>query len=392
MAATYEDMVTDQRPFRRRNLIALGLLIGAFVGFAVTLLWARESDHSLLSEIILHAFEGAVVGGLCDWYAVAKTYRAVEVNRDSVADAIGRWVANELLSHHVIHERITALLHDKEVQEELVTLLDDRLGTTEDTERWLTDRWDELQPTVVEWGSTIRFDEDALAEIDATFLDQRLTSAMETCLGTAMLSLSQAPELDKLIDVALKDTNWFIKLVGGLNAGRIRGEIARIGSDLRDRAYSDNGGNGSEAARVLAVAMPPLRHALAGYIKGWNALSEEQRTEAVIATLGHLRDPLVSAMVELVHRLHEELRKTETLIELSLIQNLVDSLKESLDQGVSDKIGEVVTGALKNQSPEEFRKNLENNTRNHLEMIRINGTLLGFVVGGIFGVILGLVG
>jgi len=138
--------------------------------------------------------------------------------------------------------------------------------------------------------------------------------------------------------------------------------------------------------------MPPLRHALAGYIKGWNALSEEQRTEAVIATLGHLRDPLVSAMVELVHRLHEELRKTETLIELSLIQNLVDSLKESLDQGVSDKIGEVVTGALKNQSPEEFRKNLENNTRNHLEMIRINGTLLGFVVGGIFGVILGLVG
>lgn len=389
MTVTYQERLADRRPFRRRQLIAVGLLCGAVVGALLCLLWYRQSDHGMLATIVLHAFEGAVVGGLCDWYAVAKTYRAVEVNRDAVADGIGRWVASELLSHHVIHERITSLLHDKSVQQELVQLLDRRLGEPGDVERWLAERWEELEPTIIEWGRGLRLDESALAEIDATFLDQRLTRAVETCLGTALLDMADAEELDAFIEVALKDTNWFIKLVGGLNSGRIRSELQRVGNDLRDRAY-EPAPDGEGAARMLALAMPPLRHALAGYIKGWNALDEQQRGEAIAATLGHLRDPLVDALVELLHRLRGELRHAETLMELSLFQSLLDTLKDTLDASVSDRIGDVVTSALKNQSPVEFRRNLENTTRNHLELIRINGTLLGFVAGAGFGLLLGL--
>lgn len=389
MNTTYEQLVDQPRPFQRRQRIALALLLGAAIGVLLTLLGIRQVGHSNTLKILLHAFEGAIVGGICDWYAVVKTYRTVEVQRDSVADAIGNWVANELLSHHVIAERLANLLKDPATQAGLIAALDERLGTRADTEAWLLKQWEVVEPTVVAWGKTVNFDEAALEEIDATFLDQNLTSAMQTCLGTALLGLSAAPELDRLVNVALKDTNWFIKLVGNLNPGRIRVDLARIGTDLRDRAYKpDLEEDEGSPAKILAAALPPLRQALAGYIKGWNELGVEQRQKAVSATLGHLREPLVRAVAELMHRLREALKEAETLMELSLIQSVFEVVEERLDEGTTAKIGEVVTSALKNLSASDFRANLENNTRNYLELIRINGTILGFAVGAGFGLLL----
>ncbi|MBL0265876.1 MAG: DUF445 family protein [Leptospiraceae bacterium] len=62
-------------------------------------------------------------------------------------------------------------------------------------------------------------------------------------------------------------------------------------------------------------------------------------------------------------------------------------MEDKIDDQVSKFIGNKISERLKSQDPKDFRVNIEWKTRNILENIRINGTLLGFVIGLIIGAI-----
>lgn len=67
------------------------------------------------------------------------------------------------------------------------------------------------------------------------------------------------------------------------------------------------------------------------------------------------------------------------------VREFFEFIEDKIDDQVSKFIGEKISERLKSQDPKDFRVNIEWKTRNILENIRINGTLLGFVLGLLIG-------
>jgi hypothetical protein len=62
------------------------------------------------STLVRHALEGAVVGGLCDAFAIWKTYEAVERNYGTLSHEVARFVVREIVRpEHVVSDMRAAL-------------------------------------------------------------------------------------------------------------------------------------------------------------------------------------------------------------------------------------------------------------------------------------------
>jgi len=105
-------MVMDYRQKANR---VLGLVFGIFVVAAVL---KDHFPHSLALRIFYIVFEAALIGGIADWFAVTALFRRplgfpwhtalIPNNRDKLIAAIAAAVQNELLSKEAVKRRLAA--------------------------------------------------------------------------------------------------------------------------------------------------------------------------------------------------------------------------------------------------------------------------------------------
>ena len=373
---------TEADRLRAFQFLNTGLLAFAGGGLAAALAYAPPGPW----QILVHALEGAFVGGACDWFAVWKTYNAVEKGRDEVADGIGTWVADDLLGQHVLREKLDEALGDPELLRDAYDWLDRTLGDRARTAALLEAQWAKIEPTVVDFAVESDLSGADLAGAAGALGDAAIVAAVRRCLGSAGVELAGDPRLAAFVDQLLAAGGFWPRMLGAL----VDVPAMLQAQALRLRDGTPTGDDGTNAAIDGAIEIG--RIGAEAYIRSWNELPRAQRREAAEALLRHVRRPVVDKVAELLHAERERLRPMRTLREYPPARRVAERIAAGIDHELSAKIGRMVAGSLKRQSREEFRENLERKTRRHLEWIRVNGMGLGFVLGGVLGLAMQLAG
>lgn len=358
--------------------LALVLLLGAAAGLLATLLAWPHGASQFWRSALLHAFEGALVGGLCDWFAVNKTYGAIETKSREVADGIGDWVSKELLSHHVLRKNLQAILSSPEVKEQAYAALDRWVGSEAEIRRDLHVLWDRIQPTVVDYVVRYQLSPSDLGATAGVLEDERVVAAVGHCLGRALEDLGGSAELEQAIQAGLDEQGVIVKFVVG------RLDIPAAVKGLGIRIRTDPVGATSSGEMGPAVAAVARRGAGA-YVTAWNDMRDTQRREAVAALIEHLAAPVIAAVSQLPVRLRDDLRRLDRLGDHPRLREAVGWVEARVDERVSGQVGRMIADKLKAQSPRELRQLMEQYTNRYLQLIRLNGTALGFGIGLVLG-------
>jgi hypothetical protein len=373
----------ERPPHLVRSRISLALLLGAAGG----MLFAAALAHSWPGtpwEILLHGFEGALVGGLCDWFAVAKTYRTVEDNKDAVATAIGDWVSGELLNQEVIRGRMDELIDDPQVHERVCRAIDRSLGSAEQTREVVASSWKTVEGKIVELAAGYRLRDADLGAGQALFKDDTIAAVVSRCAGEALFEIAASNELLAFVEEARGRLPWLAKLA--VSAPAIQKALWEQGERLC-------AGLPAEESDALPARIRGLAETAANaYVRAWNKIGDPERRAATEALVRHLREPVLDAVTHLIGTERDKLRSFDQLRQYPPVASLVRGAQQFVNQDLSLSVGRAVSSSLRELPARSFRQNLESRTRSYLELIRINGTLHGFAIGSFMGVCLSSLG
>ena len=379
------------RSGHRERAVARGMLGLAAAGLvAVEATWPAAASPDLRA-VVLHGLEGALVGGICDAFAVWKTFQAVETSASEVADGIGHFVGAQLLGASVVDSAVRDALARPEAREAVSQALDEWLGTEADLRARLGRYWEQGVPTLAA----------ALAEVDLgdvrggpgpSFLaDPDAVDAVRSCGTAALGALAADDELWGQIRGAVEPIVAGA-VPGGFGAGALSAVLLRkVRSRLADQARSTGTPTGQDdtlvriVERAFAVAGP-------AYLNGWSALPREQRVRAATALLATVGPPAVDTLVGQAVQARDELQKMEAFSSHPLVRSATASMLPRVAAEISSRTSSVVTGLLRTREGSDLRHVVEANVGQYLQMIRVNGTVLGFVAGAVIGVALLLTG
>ncbi|MCB9656373.1 MAG: DUF445 family protein [Sandaracinaceae bacterium] len=379
-------------PYLARWRLATGLLVLAAIACVTVALLQGHGvlPHALWVAVLLHGLEGALVGGLCDWFAVVKTYRTVELHRDDVADGIGDWVRDELLSEHVIRKQVDAVLDSPATRDALYARLDKELGSRDELVAKVEGVVASIEKRIVPEAVAFELGDFGTTRVDDVTRDARMEPVFRTCLAEAVLVVLDQPESAEVIDAALKQYVGIFRSLGIAKKERIVQELKEAAVQFRDDSLPS-------ADNVLVKALEKrtdflLSTGVAAYLHAWDALTELERRNAIAALLERARPVVVTAVTAWIEAQRDELRRMPTLKDYEIAVSVRNLLVERIDQSVSDGVGNAVRESLKEQPASDFRAMLEWQTRRQLEMIRLSGTLMGVAVGAGLGGLLHLLG
>lgn len=371
-------------PYHKRQVQALVLLALSVVGLIGVAAAKGATPADLRYALLLHAFEGALVGALCDWWAVSKTYRIVEANRNAVALEIGDWVQKELLSHRVISSALQEWAHSPEARDNLYLAIDRLLGTPSQAADRMLVLWRSVEETVLGFVGEYDLSSGDLGTVRALLADPGLDSNIKRCLGEAMIAVAESSELEAFVRQATQEElGWVMRALGVQDraVNTLRSKLRESGMALRD---------GRELATSYSAARPLGQKASEAYIAAWNALAPEARRQGAALIAGHLARPLAEATAKFLCGQRDQIRQVEKLAAYEPVKIGVAKITDLLGIYLTPRIGALVSGALTQDSPRAFRASLERKTRAYLETIRINGTVLGFGIGAAVGLLLSL--
>ncbi len=373
-----EEFILKKTPYRKKQIIAISLLF--LSGFSLILLESGIilTTHESIRRILINAFEGGFVGGLCDWFAVWKTYNAIENDSLIVAEEIGQWVASDLLDKNTLKNQINEVLDSPETNEQIYKLLDSYFDTKENTKKILENFWAKIESSVVEYIVNYNFSLNEMSLITNASSDQIITNTIKICVGDTLSKISEEEEFKNFVGRIVNQQNAMTKFVTMfINIPNI---IKQYGEKLKsgEESFSENEQFLDEMVTIVSMSADK-------YILSWQSLSIEQKTSAVQALITQLRETSfdIATKYILLHKNH--IKASKTLRNYMPVREFFEFIEDKVDDQVSKFIGEKISERLKSQDPKDFRVNIEWKTRNILENIRINGTLLGFVLGLIIG-------
>lgn len=375
-----EEFILKKTPYRKKQIIAISLLF--ISGISLILLESGNilTNHESIRKVLINAFEGGFVGGLCDWFAVWKTYNAIENDSLIVAEEIGQWVASDLLDKNTLKNQINDVLDSPETNEQIYKLLDSYFDTKENTKTILENFWSKIESSVVEYIVQYNFTLSEMSLITNASSDQIIINTIKICVGDTLSKISEEQEFKDFVGKIVSQQNAMTKFVTMfINIPNI---IKQYGEKLKsgEESFSENEQFLDEMVTIISMSADK-------YILSWQSLSVEQKTTAVQALITQLRETSleIASKYILLHKNH--IKASKTLRNYMPVREFFEFIEDKIDDQVSTFIGEKISERLKSQDPKDFRVNIEWKTRNILENIRINGTLLGFVIGLIIGAI-----
>ena len=394
---------TRRRGLRRMRTLALSLLLLAAVVFLLTL--HRDGAWGFVNA----AAEAAMVGALADWFAVTALFRhpmgvpvphtaiiptrkdalgqslqefvtdhflTADVARDRVATAdiarrAGRWLEDEGHSTRVVAEVATATgkalraLHQDEVRSLVLGSMLPRL-----VEEPLSPVAGRLLGEIVRDGAHHGLVDIALVEAHSWLSANQRTVARVMAARAPWWSPQWLD--DKVIDRVHHEALAWVADVRDNPRHPARGALddllAQLGRDLQD--------DPSTMARFEALKT--------------NVLTHPQVGDTVIAIWESVRTALLSALAEEDGPLRR--RAGEALRSLGQRLQRDDELRARVDRHVSDAVGwvvetygpeiaTVISTTVNRWDGKEAAERIELHVGRDLQFIRINGTVVGGIVG-----------
>ncbi|MDX1960754.1 MAG: hypothetical protein SFU98_19435 [Leptospiraceae bacterium] len=369
-------------PFLRRQIFAVILLLICSFGVLFLLLSFHGTIFgSKLALIVLqHGFEGGLVGGLCDWFAVWKTYNSIEKESAVVSDEIGKWVATDLLNQQTLQSQLDTILNSQETQVEIVHILETYFETQEKTKEILDGLWSKVEDPVTNFIRDYNFSQAELNLISDTAQDKIILDTVKICVGDTLLHISDEIRFKDMLNQFIQEQNLVTRFLSNFidipEIIRAYGRKLKSGEELRtsEEKYID------EVVTLISISADK-------YILSWQNLAKERKTEAVKALLFKLKEEFGTVFAKFIIEHKNNLKARKTLGEYKPVKAVFDLIGSKIDQNISNYIGDRIATRLKSQDPKDLREKLEWQTRNVLENIRINGTILGFFLGMLVGIL-----
>ncbi len=393
----------------RMRRVATGLLLVMAALFAI----ARALEPRYAWAGLLRAFaEAGMVGGMADWFAVTALFKRplglpiphtaiVPRNKDRIGDTLATFLRDNFLVPRVIAQRSR------------------RLDVAGAVARWLTDPPE---------GAGGRFRGGA-SKLVATMLEAldpaQLGSMFKSAVGKRLHDTQVAPILSQLLGAAMAEgrhkplldaaIRWAAKAMAD-NEPLIRQLVAeRAGSILRwtglDKEVSNRliGALDKLLAEMASNPDHPLRRrAEEGLEQFAVALRDDPRTRARVETmknelvanptmqrwldglweqarallLGIARDPeraMAGRLGETLRGFGETLRRDRRLS--ARINRFVRRAVVGVAADYGDAIVRLVSETVRGWDAQTITRRLENQVGKDLQYIRVNGTLVGGLVG-----------
>jgi uncharacterized membrane-anchored protein YjiN (DUF445 family) len=393
--------------FRAMRRAATGLLLLMTAVFVVSHVWG--SEHGVWGYVRAFA-EAAMVGGLADWFAVTAIFRrplglpiphtaVIPRNQPRIADAVGRFIADNFLKANLVAERVA----DKDLA----------LGLG----RWLAEPG---QARAVAAGvvSAVPGLLDALDDATvADFLRKQATGGasgarLAPAFGSVIDALAEQGRHQAILDAALLEGFRFLENHQGMIRARVR---ERAGWLMRfvnvDRKVADALIRAVEELLEEASADPrhPVRQRLTDWVvelsrrlredevmqarveqaardafghpsvtqaisAGWTELKAALRRDCLAAD-SKVRDWLAEALANIGEGLTADPAVRDALN--VRVRAMLVSLAERHGADVSHLVSETIRG----WDARTIVQKLETNVGRDLQYIRLNGTIIGGLVG-----------
>ena len=391
---------------RRMRVFATALLGVMAVVFVATTWFASPTPY----VAAIRAFaEAALVGGLADWFAVTALFRrplGLPIPHTAIVPArkneIGRALARFIRDHFLVREAVERRLKRANLATRLAGWLDD-VDNAGRVSRDLglalawalrEDGGGELRGAL---GDTLRsaFDDVPVNRAIATLLEVLATGERADLIIDQLVAFGRS-ELEKnrvMIRVRIHEQSpWWLpkfvdqeifdKLVGGLEelleamaadaAHPARAEIkARLTSLQHALAADPELAAKSRALKDDVVAHPAVRSYA---LELWQRLRAE-----LVAALATQASPLTQGLTREIRALGARLRADEKL-SAELDEWLKDLLLHVVDN-YRDPLSEIVSETIESWDAAATSRRIELNIGTDLQFIRVNGTLVGGLVG-----------
>jgi uncharacterized membrane-anchored protein YjiN (DUF445 family) len=393
----------------RMRLIATGLL----VAMAVLFLVARELDARHPAWSFVRAFaEAAMVGGLADWFAVTALFRhplglpiphtaIVPRNKDRIGDTLAQFLRTNFLIPAVIARRMR------------------RLDVAGAIARWLTDPAEGA-------GGRFRAGASRLVAQGLDSLDPaRLGGMVKQAVGQRLSDTRVAPILGQLMGAAIADGRHAPVLDGAIrwsadalvaNDGLIRqivhdragavlrwtgldeavatrliAGLAKLLADMAERPDHPLRVRAEEGLASLADRLrhdPDLQARVEGMKDALIANPAMQRwmdglwEQARGGLLAIARDPeraMRGPLGEVLRQLGETLRRDRRLA--TTINRFTRRAAVGIAADYGDAIVRLVSETVRGWDAATITRRLENQVGRDLQYIRVNGTIVGGLVG-----------
>lgn len=412
--------MTKRNNTQSANLTLGGITLGFLVSYPFYL------QGSFIGGLISSGCSAGMIGGLADWFAVTALFRRplgirpgkvvrteiIPQNRERIFAALADMVQNELLSQEVLRRKLTAwdfsevlirVFQEREVQETVNLMLMDLVDNI-----WKEDGPEELRRQIKELLRENIRDlklSETLAEIiefsiEHGDIDQVLRAV---CRGVSEF-IDQAVVQDTLTDMIAaalaryEENNPTRKMVG-----MFLPSPAELAHSLQEKAKKML----MDGTVVLWVKESLLRFVLA--LKTKTSLQERLNvfvSEALEGELETLKTKNIDAgslgtsagnLSLLIKRLHGNLRDNWPIYLEKFEQNqgfktrVNEEIKAALEKQIlnhHNAIGRIVREGLDPWTDDMLVELIEDKAGNDLQMIRINGS----VVGGLAGMLIYLLG
>jgi uncharacterized membrane-anchored protein YjiN (DUF445 family) len=405
------------RRLRRMRLTATVLLAVMAGLFAATTWWLPRTGWAGA----VRAFaEAALIGGLADWFAVVALFRrplGLPIPHTGVIPSrkndIGRALARFIRDHFLVREAIERRLDRSDLAGRLGAWLDhDDNAARVSRDLCAALAWalrssdgDELRSAL---GGSLRgaFDAVPVSRAVGTLLDVLMAGNRTQLLIDRLVRFARAQLDEHRVEIRLRiheQSPWWLpkfvdqeiydKLVGEieelLNAiardpdHPARADIRAQLMALRDSLVTDS----ALAARSHALQQELISHpAVRSYAEDlWQRLADELH-----AALTDAASPLAAGITHEIRKLGAALHTdTETA------ERLNGWLKQALlyvVENYRDPLAAVVSDTIESWDPRETSRRIELHIGTDLQYIRINGTLVGGLVGLTIYLLVGLSG
>lgn len=397
-----------KRQLRNHKLFATGLFVLMAVIFIVTTAMQKQSDSHWIGY--LHAFsEAAMVGALADWFAVSALFHyplglkmphtnLIQNKKDQIGDNLGSFVVGNFLSAETIRPYISKLN------------LSDYLGS------WLSKPTN--QQLLISEGSLILHDlisklEDHSIE---SFLVQKTNELTEnlnlaSTLGSTMEYLVEKDQHQLLVSSIASHIKTYILENEEEIRERVKKQSYTIVPNFVDKAIADKISKGivSYFEEIESDLSHPVRAVLTEKIKelSMDLKTKEEWKEKIQSMKSYFltEERVQSYAKDIWHSIKtlllKELSQSDSPLKVYLQKSIHNfaldltedpNLKSKIDKWVrltafryflrnTHRVSELISSTVENWDGQMLSEKLELEVGKDLQFIRVNGTLVGGLVG-----------
>jgi uncharacterized membrane-anchored protein YjiN (DUF445 family) len=394
-----------QRNLDRMKRRATGLLVLMGAIFVATSL--LETQYTWVGYIRATA-EASLVGGIADWFAITALFRhplnipiphtaIIPARKDRIGRSLGNFVQNNFLSPEVLTAKLRAAQISRRAAEWLSEPEHARTAAQQ------------LASILRSAGSVIR-DEDVHALLDRSVVEPLRRMAIAPVLAKGLALLTVDDRHQQLLDRVIHGLTRLVAENEALIRERIREESPWWVPELVDDRIHQKVLGGIERTLYEVGADPnhPLRHQFDELLADW--MVQLQESPEVIARAEAIKqqvlDPETSG--RLAASLWEELKQVlgrqtpsndgapgavaRGLSALASAALVDEALLEKIDGWVigavlrvveqhRGEVGQMIAQTVSSWDPHETSRRIELLVGRDLQFIRINGTLVGGLVG-----------